>query len=306
MKISLALVSLYLGYASATAECGKDLVREKLITTPALCSETALTADCLAKVDVTNVGRTCLSHIAKRDEVLSSLGQNSAAQIMSSKLLDIPEDPKLMAALFKRNDWVKNKAEPFLSAAAANRDYSNAIMDGLPSDPEYLAHFFIGANAAQHTSACAKMTKDVIPYITTTFFAKMSRKCFKDIPAEAFEGFDSVKFGAVRADLLREISIAQAAKIPNHAFSGMNAEQIKQWGVPYSPPDASDKDALKTYTDAHPCSQAKRMMATVKPELRRNLRTQCKLEDSASKGKAEFSAALLGASVLIALYNVFM
>lgn len=306
MKISLALVSLYIGYASATLECGKDFSRDQLMKTAKLCEEKAVTAECLQKIDVTNVGRTCLGHLAKREEILSAMGQNTAAQIMASKLGDVPEDPKLMAALFKRNDWAKNKAEPFLISAAGNRDYATAIMDGLPSDPEYLAHFFTGANADQHSAACAKMSKEIIPYITTTFFAKMTRKCFKDIPAEAFEGFDSVKFGAVRAELLREISVAQAAKVPNHAFSGMNAEQIKQWGVPYSPPDASDKDAVKTYTDAHPCSHAKRMMATVKPELRRNLRTQCKLEDNAAKGKAEYSAVLFGAIIAWTLYNVFM
>jgi len=311
MMMNLSVASFFVSFLLAsttpaeaipqkTPECGVDLNKDKLIATSALCGETSLTADCLEKIDMTNVGRSCLSRLT--DDVLDNMKSKTAGEILAGKILDLPESAKLFTALFKKNDWTKNKAEAFLQAAAGNRDFSNAIMEGLTGDPELMARFFAGCNADRHSTACAKMSKESVQFISTTFFTKMSRNCFRVVPAETFEGFDSDKFAAIHSALLTDISIAQAVRIPGNAFSGMTAEQLKNWGGPYSPPVSTDKDAVKAYLETHPCSQAKRMLSTVKVELRRSLRTQCKMEEGAAKGPASYSMTLLGFSVAIAFY----
>jgi hypothetical protein len=223
---------------------------------------------------------------------------------MSGKLLDLPADPNLMKALMKKNEWNKFKHEPFLQEAASRKEYSLAIMSGLSGDNEAIAKFFTGANADKHSAACPLINKDIIGLITTTFFQKMNKVCFKAINPDAFEGFDSDKFGAVHPDLLRDITVAQASKLSSEAISGIKSEQIKAWGPPYNPPNAADKDAVKTYLEAHPCSQAKRMMVSLKKELQRNLKSQCKMQDSSAKGNIQYSSALLSACILFAVYLV--
>lgn len=311
MNLSFHLIALFASSAlSATTSnklekdhvvtCGKDLTAEQLKTHPKLCEY--LNAECMSKINMTDMGRSCIARIPA--EELNNMKAETANQIMSGKLLDLPADANLMKALMKKNEWTKFKHEAFLQEAASRKEYAMAVMSGLAGDHEAIAKFFSGSNADKHSAACPMLNKEVIGLINTTFFTKMSKICFKAIPADAFEGFDAEKFGAVRPDLLHDITVAQATKLTPEAISGMKAEQIKAWGPPYNPPDLTDKDGTKAYLDAHPCSQANRMLVSLKKELQNGLRTQCKLQKSSAKGKAQYSSALFGACVIFAVYLV--
>lgn len=290
------LASFALASSPSPKVCGKDLLRNDLLSTPGICG--TIDAVCISKIDFKDISRPCLSHL--NDEARANLDPKTANEILNGQLLDIPSDGPLLAALFKRNDWAKHKHEAFLKAAAEIKEYSNAIAEALKAEPDHFAKFFTGDNAANHSSACEKLTQDTVSAISTTFFAKMSKACFKKIPAEAMAGLDSDRMAALRPELLLDITVAQAAKLPNDAFMGMTADHIKSWGTVYSPPKGTDKDSVQAYLDAHPCSQAPRMIATVKADLRKNLKIHCQLVDGAAgMGRLKYSSTLLGVTMLI-------
>ncbi len=291
------LASIVLATIGATKMDCSAIKRDALVQDGALCQH--LNAECAAKVDLTNIGVLCLRNLP--EDVLTNMRSETANQIMSSTLNDVPAEPRLLAALFKKNEWAKHPSDNFLAAAAQSRDYANAIMEGLSSDQPTLARFFSESTADKHFWACSKFTKELVPLVTTSFFNKMKKECFKAIPSDAFEGIDMDRFAALRGELLREISVPQAEKIPTEAFVNMTLDQIKNWGIQYQPPSDADKDAKSTYLSSHPCSQAKRIMNSLKSEYRSNLRAQCKLSDSSAKGKAAFSPVLFAATLAIAL-----
>lgn len=217
-------------------------------------------------------------------------------------------------------------------SAAGSTEYSSAIAEAISlGNPELAGNIFSAENADKHGPGCAKLTAAMLPYVSTTFFAKITRGCFKNIPPAAFSGLSDHQFKAIPPELLREITGAQASKIPTAAFFGMTADQIEDWGPPYVPPKEDegsvsknrlspgkkskkgkkgkgkkdkdveeDKPVVRKSDDTasidHPCVEARRMLTAVKPPLRRRLRTRCKVtENSAMATSPTLVTAALGA-----------
>lgn len=298
---ALAIASLLSVALAAAPKCGPggDVTKDKLKEHSALCA--GLTSECMGKIDMNNIGFACLLGIPATE--LAKISAETANQILSSSFKEIPDNKDVMAALFLKNDWEKNKHTEFLQRAASTKEYSKAIMEGLSGNPDMVGKFFLADNAEKHSHACPMLAKEHIGAITTSFYAKMSKDCFRKIPADAFEGFDSDRINALRPDLFSVITVGQASKIPDVAISGFTAEQLKQFGGPFSPPDATDKDAVKTYTDSHPCSQAKRMINPLKTDLRPVLKAHCKMAGPTSAaGNLKYSTGLLAFTVLVGVF----
>lgn len=235
--VKLALDSTAVNATALLTTCTENPTRESILRDATICNQACFKLEQLSKIDITNIGRGCLWHLSRREDILRDMSPETAAQILASRILDIPDDARLLGAVMRRNDWAKNKAEAFMVAAAGSSDFASALAQGVAEkNPELAGLVFSPDNADKHGPGCAKLTSAMLPYISTTFFAKMQRNCFRNIPPAAFEGLGEHQFKAIKPELLREINGQQAAKIPTSAFFGMTADQIEDWGPPYNPP----------------------------------------------------------------------
>lgn len=277
--LSSILAALLISFVSA--DCNVD----KFNKSPEDCKK--LDVVCMSRIDMSKLNTACLKNIPIDD--LKNMPTNSAKQLISLPIKQLPLEGDFLYALFKRHTWDKNNTEPFLVNLAQNPDYVNKSLEALQQEPDLAARIFNGNNAEHHTNSCTKLTKEIVSQVTTTFFAKVKVNCFKVIPDVAFEGIDEDSLAALPPAILRHITVKQASKVPKSAFTGLTNEQAKNWGHDFAPPEGEDKDAKQKYLDEHPCSIFKSILPNLKKPTQLALGAHCKVNPNTSADRAKLS-----------------
>jgi len=268
---------------------------------PANCS--GMTIDCLAKLDSTKLPTSCLKIIP--EATYKDMSSATAAKLITIPVTSMPLEKNFFLYLFKRHDWSKNNNEKFLVDLIQKKEPAELALEALGQEHEHAARLFNAFNVEQHTQLCSKLAKDMVPFITTTFFAKIKLNCFKNIPETAFEGLDTDRLAAITPENLRNIPVKCAVRIPDRSFSGMTTEQAKNWGLAFNPPDGEDKDAKQKYLDEHPCSHFKKMAMYINKPAKLALESHCKINASGTARMAEVNTAIMtGCSLAFALFFI--
>ncbi len=283
----LAIVSVFAAYISATSiKAGGDKCKlDNFEKNPESCAH--MDVSCLNQVAANSMKQPCLKLIP--ETVLQNMSSEAAGKLMQISVKEMPLEKVFFLNLFKRHTWSKNNEEDFLVNLIANNDHAVLALEALSGSPEEASRIFNGKNAATHNSLCAKINKEMMPFITTTFFKNMKVICFRQIPDVAFEAITADQLEAITGENLKNITVKQAEKIPAEAFSKMTGDQAKNWGLPFNPPEGEDKDSKQKYLEAHPCSLHKKMVAFMQKQSKLALESHCKIKASGAMSMSDIS-----------------
>lgn len=279
-------------------ECNLEFYRDS----PGRCKE--LSAHCMSKIASANLPTACLTELPQN--TLDNLSTNTAKDLMGISIKNMPNKKEWFVALFKRHQWSKTNEEAFLVSLSQDTDYAKTALDGLASEPEEAARLFNAKTAEHHGPLCARITKEMVPFISTTFFRNMKIACFKAIPEATFEGLDGDRLKPITGELLKSITVKQAEKIPGHAFAEMSVEQARNWGRPFNYPDTEDKEAKQKYLESHPCTHFKKMSPFMQAPARSALEGHCKIKGNSAARDIKVSTSAVALSSLVAAFLMLL